>query len=90
MKALAIDLGGTHAAFALVDGATLVHTETLATDRAKGLKPLLPKFKEMLGAVLAKTGPARRNVSALHWDSRGLWTPAPARSCPRMPNTMTL
>ncbi len=52
MKALAIDLGGTHAAFALVDGATLVHTETLATDRAKGLKPLLPKFKEMLGAVL--------------------------------------
>jgi glucokinase len=56
MKALAIDLGGTHAAFALVDGATLVHTETLATDRAQGLKPLLPKFTEMLNAVLAKTG----------------------------------
>ena len=55
MKALAIDLGGTHAAFALVDGATLVHTETLATDRAQGLKPLLPKFKEMLSTVLAKT-----------------------------------
>ena len=55
MKALAIDLGGTHAAFALVDGATLVHTEALVTDRAQGLKPLLPRFKEMLSAVLAKT-----------------------------------
>jgi glucokinase len=55
MKALAIDLGGTHAAFALVDGATLIHMESLPTDRAKGLKPLLPQFTETLKRVLTKT-----------------------------------
>jgi glucokinase len=55
MKALAIDLGGTHAAIALVDGPKLVHIETLSTDRAKGLKPLLPQFTEALRRVLAAT-----------------------------------
>ena len=55
MKALVIDLGGTHAAFALVEGPKLVHMETLSTDRAKGLKPLLPQFTEALRRVLAAT-----------------------------------
>ena len=72
MKALAIDLGGTHAAFALVEGATLVHTETLATDRAKGLKPLLPKFAEILGVVLAKTGTTAKECAGIAMGFAGL------------------
>src|ERR1700722_10248191 len=72
MKALAIDLGGTHAAFALVDGATLVHTETLATDRAQGLKPLLPKFKEVLSGVLTKTGTNANECAGIALGFAGL------------------
>src|SRR6202795_1413362 len=72
MKALAIDLGGTHAAFALVDGAPLVHTETLPTDRAKGIKPLLPKFKEILAAVLAKTGTQAKDCIGIALGFAGL------------------
>src|SRR3984957_9944593 len=72
MKALAIDLGGTHAAFALVDGATLVHTETLATDRRQGLKPLLPKFKEVLSGVLTKTGTNANECAGIALGFAGL------------------
>jgi glucokinase len=72
MKALAIDLGGTHAAVALVDGSTLVHTETLQTDRAKGLKPLLPKFAEMVTAVLAKTGTSTKDCIGIALGFAGL------------------
>jgi glucokinase len=56
MKALSIDLGGTHATCALVEGRTLLATETFLTDRGKGLKPLLPVFTETLRKLLSKTG----------------------------------
>ena len=72
MKALVIDLGGTHAACALVEGATLVHAETLATDSAKGLKRLLPKFTEMLGAMLVKTGTTASECAGIALGFAGL------------------
>jgi glucokinase len=72
MKALAIDLGGTHAAFALVEDATLVHTESLPTDRAKGLKPLLPQFTEALRSVLAKTGTSAKDCIGIALGFAGL------------------
>ncbi|HMI54371.1 MAG TPA: ROK family protein [Candidatus Saccharimonadales bacterium] len=72
MKALAIDLGGTHASFALVEDETLVHTEAFPTDRAKGLRPLLPHFTEALQRVLAKTGTSVRDCIGIALGFAGL------------------
>ncbi len=52
MKALAIDLGGTHATCALVDGRAIVARESLATDRSAGLRPLLPQLATVCQRVL--------------------------------------
>jgi glucokinase len=42
MKALAVDLGGTHATCGLVEERTLLASETIDTDHAKSLAALLP------------------------------------------------
>src|ERR1700733_2935718 len=42
MKALALDLGGTHATCGLVEERTLLASETIDTDHAKSLAALLP------------------------------------------------
>src|SRR4030088_281718 len=72
MKALSIDLGGTHAACAIVDGTTLVATETIATDRGKGLRPLLPVFAETLRRLLSKTGVAAKDCLGVALGFAGL------------------
>jgi glucokinase len=72
MKALSIDLGGTHAACAVVDGTTLVATETIATDRGKGLQPLLPVFAETLHRLLSKTGVAAKDCLGVAMGFAGL------------------
>ena len=43
MKALAIDLGGTHATCGLVENQTILAHETIDTDRAKSLSAVLPQ-----------------------------------------------
>jgi glucokinase len=72
MKALSIDLGGTHAACAIVDGTTLVATETIATNRGKGLRPLLPVFLETFRRLLSKTGIAPKDCQGLTLGFAGL------------------
>src|SRR5260370_40208498 len=72
MKALSIDLGGTHAACAIVDGTTLVATETIATDRGKGLQPLLPVFAGTFGKLLSKTGIAPKDCLGVAFGFAGL------------------
>jgi glucokinase len=72
MKALSIDLGGTHAACAIVDGPTLVATETIATDRGKGLQPLLTVFLETFRRLLSKTGIAPKDCLGLALGFAGL------------------
>jgi glucokinase len=44
MKALAIDLGGTHATCGLLDGHAILAYETVDTDRARSLGAMLPVF----------------------------------------------
>jgi glucokinase len=56
MKCLSIDLGGTHATLAIVDDATLVASESISTDRGKGLQPLLPVFAQSVHRLLSQTG----------------------------------
>jgi glucokinase len=52
MKALAIDIGGTHATCGVVEDRTLLMHRTLATDSAKNLRAVLPRisglFHEMI------------------------------------------
>lgn len=57
MKALAVDLGGSHATCALVEDRTLLASRTVSADRTASLGPLLPLLAETLQALLP--GPAR-------------------------------
>jgi glucokinase len=72
MKALSIDLGGTHATLAVIDDATLVASESISTDRGKGLRPLLPVFAESLHRLLSKTGIAPRDCAGVALGFAGL------------------
>ena len=46
MKALVVDLGGTHATLAVVEDKKIIGTEELSLDRAQGLGSVLPLFVE--------------------------------------------
>ncbi|MGB9071578.1 MAG: ROK family protein [Terriglobales bacterium] len=65
MKALAIDLGGTHATCAVVEDHSILASQVVTTDGTAGLRPSLPVLVETLFA-LAK----RSEVSVL--DCAGL------------------
>jgi glucokinase len=72
MKALAIDLGGTHATCAVVDERTLLAAETLVTDRGKGLQPLLPVFMDTFRNLLGSAGVAARECAGVALGFAGL------------------
>jgi len=55
-RALAIDLGGTHANCAIVEDKTIITQETLDADPRQGLKILLPRLERTLKSLLRKTG----------------------------------
>ncbi|MGD0226630.1 MAG: ROK family protein [Terriglobia bacterium] len=52
MKALAIDLGGSHATCALVEDRTILASRTVSTDGTAALAPQLPLLAESLQALL--------------------------------------
>jgi len=52
MKALAIDLGGTHATCGLLDDRVIVAHETIDTDRARSLAAMLPVFADSFRGLL--------------------------------------
>jgi glucokinase len=54
MKALAVDLGGSHATCALVEDRVLLASRTISADRATGLKSLLPLLAETLKEIRAE------------------------------------
>lgn len=60
MKALAIDLGGTHATCAIVEDRSILASEVVATDGSARLRPVLPEivstFHRLLGNTGVKTG----------------------------------
>jgi glucokinase len=65
MKALAIDLGGTHATCALVEDRTIIRRESLAADRAIGLGPLLPELASLLHRILSQAKVSARECAGL-------------------------
>ena len=58
MRALAVDLGGSHATCALVEDRTIIRAKTLATEGSVGLGPILPSLADALCTVMqeAETG----------------------------------
>ncbi len=51
MKALAVDLGGSHATCALIENKTILASRTVSADRANDLRSLLPILAENLKAM---------------------------------------
>src|SRR5512140_3735216 len=56
VKALAVDLGGTHATLAVMEGPKVLLSEELSLDRAHGLGPVLPLFASTFKALLSRCG----------------------------------
>jgi len=56
MKALAVDLGGSHATCALVEDQAIIGAKTLATEGSVGLAPILPFLADALRAVMHEAG----------------------------------
>lgn len=53
MKALSIDLGGSHAAIAAVEDKTVLASREISVDATDGLGPLLPRLSEISHELLA-------------------------------------
>ena len=56
MKALAIDLGGTHATCAVVDDRSILASDVVVTDGNVGLRPALPEIVRAFHRLLTQTG----------------------------------
>jgi glucokinase len=56
MKALAVDLGGSHATCALVEDRKIVRAHTLAAEGSRGLASALPLLADELRAVMNEAG----------------------------------
>lgn len=72
MKALAIDLGGTHATCAIVEDSKILYSRHLDLDSAQGLGSVLPLFATTLRDLLAEAGLAARDCAGLAISSCGL------------------
>lgn len=55
MKALAIDLGGTHATCAIVEDRSILASEVVTTDGTVGLRPVLPEIVRSFHRLLERT-----------------------------------
>jgi len=72
MKALAIDLGGTHATCAVLDDRTILAEEVVSTDGTQGLKPFLPRFAQTFRKLLQQTGVSAKDCAGLGFSFCGL------------------
>src|ERR1019366_8502228 len=72
MKALAIDLGGTHATCAVLDNRTILAEEVVSTDGTQGLKPVLPRFAQTFHHLLQKIDVATKDCAGLGFSFCGL------------------
>src|SRR6266550_2998396 len=68
MKALAIDLGGTHATCGLVENQTILAHETIDTDRAKSLGAVLPQIADVFNRLGSTKGLSLTECSAVAVD----------------------
>jgi glucokinase len=79
MKALAVDLGGSHATCAIVEDRAILHSHTLATEGSKGLAPWLPLLAEALQTVAREAGAKPSECAGLAFCFCGLVDHASAK-----------
>lgn len=79
MKALAVDLGGTHATLAVLDGVKILASEELSLDRMQGLGPVLPKFASTFRELLTRSNVPVRDLSGMAFSFCGLADSATGR-----------
>lgn len=72
MKALAIDLGGTHATLAIIVGSKIVSSRELSLVRAHGLAPVLPQFVTAFHELTNQEGMSIRDFDGLAFGFCGL------------------
>jgi glucokinase len=72
MKALAIDLGGTHATCAMLDDRTILAAEVVSTDGTQGLRRVLPRFAQTFRKLLQNTGVITEDCRGLAFSFCGL------------------
>jgi glucokinase len=72
MKALAIDLGGTHATCGLVENQTILAHETIDTDHAKSLSAVLPEVADVCQRLINSKGLSLAECSAVAVGFAGL------------------
>lgn len=79
MKALAIDLGGTHATCAVLDDRRILARRVLDLDSATSLAHALPRLAETLRALLGEAGLAAGDCAGVGFSSCGIIDSARAR-----------
>ena len=72
MKALAIDLGGTHATCAVLEDRGILAEELVSTDGTQGLKPVLPRVAQTFRQLLQKTGIIAKDCAGIAFSFCGL------------------
>ncbi|MHB8301961.1 MAG: ROK family protein [Acidobacteriaceae bacterium] len=72
MKAISIDLGGSHAMLALVEDKRILVSRAIAVDCNGGLLPLLPHFKKIIFEMLAHLSLRSRDCAGLAMSFCGM------------------
>jgi glucokinase len=72
MKAIAIDLGGTHATVAVVERVRILASEEISLDCLQGLAPALPLLAESIRNVLSRTHLKTSDVAGVALSFCGL------------------
>ncbi len=62
MKAISLDLGGSHVTIAIVEDETILMSQEISVDPGGELLPLLPRFKAIVFDMLAKLEYSRRRL----------------------------
>lgn len=72
MKALAVDLGGSHATCGAVEDRTILAHKVVDTDSAQGLRAILPVIAEALGQVAKGLSLSLEDMSGVAFGFAGL------------------
>src|SRR5260370_38450362 len=79
MKALAIDLGGTHANCAILEDNKILSSKRLDLDSAQGLGSVLPLFTSSFRELMSAAGLTTKDFAGLAMSSCGLVDSSRAR-----------
>ena len=79
MKALSIDLGGTHATCAVIEDREITSTEAVRTDATRGLQLLLPLIANTLRKLASEAAIPLSNFSGLAFSFCGMVNNAEGR-----------